>query len=56
MVYTVPNKEKENWEKEYQVKQGCYLCWQCNQKQKIETLIGYLEPCKKCGCKSFYGF
>ncbi len=55
MLYYVPKENEEGWEKKYQVEKGQYLCNNCNKPQNIKTFSGYLEPCRYCGCKIFWG-
>ncbi len=55
MLYYVPKENEEGWEKKYQVEKGQYLCNNCNKPHNIKTFSGYLEPCRYCGCKIFWG-
>jgi hypothetical protein len=53
-VYHCPDINEKDWENKFKVRQGQYLCYNCNKPQKIKELSGYLKPCKYCGCQIFW--
>lgn len=56
MVYRVPDTENENEKTKFLVPKGIYYCYNydCNKPQKIDKIKDYLQPCKYCGCKTFW--
>ena len=54
-IYRCPDTTEKDWREKYKVKQGQYLCDNCNKPQNIKNFFDYLTPCKYCGCEFFGG-